>query len=101
MFETVRAFIFAEPFRLLVMTCWAACAAGFAWYCIGIAREITYVTLADGRQQERKIPLIFRLLLPFVTNLQPIVSRPEFKKTSDTAEQKLVAAGFEGLLTGD
>jgi tight adherence protein C len=100
MFETVRDFFFAEPFRLLIMAGWSASAAGFAWYCIGIAREITYVTLADGRQQERKIPFIFRLLLPFIANLTPVVTRPEFKKTSDTAEQKLIAAGFEGLLTG-
>ena len=100
MFEAVRAFFYAEPFRLLLMTCWATCAAGFSWYSIGIAREITYVTLADGRRQERKIPFIFRLLLPFISNLTSIVSRPEFKKSSDTAEKKLIAAGFEGLLTG-
>ena len=100
MFETMGAIFFAEPFRLLVMSCWAACAGGFAWYCIVIGREITYVTLADGRQQERKIPFIFRLLLPFFSNISPIVSRPEFKKSSDLAEKKLIAAGFEGLITG-
>ena len=82
------------------MSCWAACAAGFAWYCIGIGREITYVTLADGRQQERKIPFVFRLLLPFISNISTIVSRPEFKKSSDVAEKKLIAAGFEGLMNG-
>jgi len=100
MFETVKLFLFAEPLRLLIMTCWALCAGGFAWYCVGIAREITYVTLADGRQQERKIPLIFRLLIPFIPNISPLVSRPEFKKSSDTADQKLIAAGYEGLLNG-
>jgi tight adherence protein C len=100
MFETLRDFFYAEPFRLLLMSCWATCAAGFAWYCINIGREITYVTLADGRQQERKIPFIFRLLLPFFPNIAPIVSRPEFKKSSDTADQKLTAAGFEGLMSG-
>jgi len=100
MFETVKVFIVAEPLRLLIMTCWALCSGGFAWYCVGIAREITYVTLADGRQQERKIPLIFRLLIPFIPNLSPLVTRPEFKKSSDTADQKLIAAGYEGLLNG-
>jgi hypothetical protein len=44
---------------------WSLCAAGLAWYCLNIASQITYVTLADGRRQERKLPLIFRLLLPF------------------------------------
>jgi tight adherence protein C len=100
MFETLGNFLYAEPFRLLLMACWATCAAGFAWYSINIGREITYVTLADGRQQERKIPFIFRLLLPFISNISPIVSRPECKKSSDAAEQKLIAAGFEGLMSG-
>ena len=83
------------------MLAWAGCLAGLAWYCLGIARQITYVTLADGRQQERKIPLVFRLLLPFVPNLLPVVARPGFKKTCDAANRQLTAAGFEGLLTGE
>jgi len=90
-----------ESLGLLVMLAWAACAAGLAWYCLGIARQITYVTLADGRQQERKLPLVFRLLLPFVPNLMPVVSQPGFKKSCDLANRQLVAAGFEGLLSGE
>ena len=85
---------------LLTISAWAVCAAGFAWYCLNIARQITYVTLADGRQQERKLPLIFRLLLPFAPNFDGVVLRPAFAKTRDTADRKLVAAGYEGLLTG-
>ena len=34
--------------------------------------EITYVTLADGRRQERRLPLLFRLLLPLAPNLDPL-----------------------------
>jgi len=85
---------------VLTMLAWAISAAGLAWYCLNIARQITYVTLADGRQQERKLPLLFRLLLPFVPNLDGIVMRPAFKKARDTADRQLVAAGFEGLLSG-
>ena len=84
----------------LTISAWAACAAGLAWYCLHIARQITYVTLADGRQQERKLPFIFRLLLPFVPNLDGVVMRPAFAQTRAAADRKLVAAGFEGLLSG-
>jgi pilus assembly protein TadC len=84
----------------LTMFAWAFCAAGLAWYCLHIARQITYVTLADGRQQERKLPLIFRLLLPFVPNLDGVVMRPAFRKGRETADRHLVAAGYEGLLNG-
>ena len=86
--------------KLLTTAGWAVCTAGLAWYCLNIAGQITYVTLADGRQQERKLPLIFRLLLPFVPNLDGVVMRPELKSARETADRKLVAAGFEGLLNG-
>ena len=89
-----------DTLRLLTILAWSACAAGLAWYCLNTARQITYVTLADGRQQERKLPLLFRLLLPFVPNLDGLVARPAFEKARVTADRKLVAAGFEGLLSG-
>ena len=90
-----------ETLKWLTMWAWAGCLAGLVWYCLGIARQITYVTLADGRQQERKLPLVFRLLLPFVPNMLPVVSRPGFKKSCDAANRQLTAAGFEGLLSGE
>ena len=89
-----------ETLGLLTSIAWALCAAGIAWYCLNILQQITYVTLADGRQQERKLPAIFRLLLPFAPNLYHVVTRPAFVKARVTADRKLVAAGFEGLLSG-
>lgn len=85
---------------LLTQSAWAVCATGIAWYCLNIARQITYVTLADGRRQERMLPLVFRLLLPFVPNLDALVSRTALDKARSIADRKLVAAGFEGLLSG-
>ena len=82
------------------MLVWAVAAALLAAYAAAIASEITYVTLADGRKTERKIPLIFRLLLPFVSNLSGIVRRPAFATARETADWMIVACGLEGLLTG-
>lgn len=96
----MRLFAMTETLKWLTALAWAACTAGLAWYCLNIARQITYVTLADGRQAERKLPLVFRLLLPFVTNLDSFVARPSFAKAREAADRKLVAAGFEGLLSG-
>ena len=79
---------------------WGVCAAGLAAYAAAMAREITYVTLADGRKQERSIPLLFRMLLPFVPNLSGVVSRPMFDNARRQADEMLVSAGFEGLLNG-
>ena len=83
-----------------VMLCWAACAAVFAAYAASIASEITYVTLADGRKTARSLPLIFRMLLPFVPNLSRFVSRPVFARARQVADEMIVASGLEGLLTG-
>lgn len=86
--------------QLPIMLVWAAAAALLVSYAVAIASEITYVTLADGRKTERKIPLIFRLLLPFVPNLSRVVMRPAFAKARETADWMIVACGLEGLLTG-
>ena len=79
---------------------WAVCAAAFAWYASEVASEVTYVTLADGRRQERSLPLVFKMLLPFVGNLDRLVSHPAFAAQIAKAQETLVAAGFEGLLSG-
>lgn len=89
-----------ESLRFLVLLSWGLLAAGLAWYCLSISQKITYVTLADGRQQERKLPLMFRLLIPFVPNLDGLVMRPAFEKKRAVADRQLVSAGFEGLLSG-
>lgn len=86
--------------EMAMMAAWTAAAMGIGWYIAGVAREVTYVTLADGRRQERSLPLSFKLLLPFVGNLDPVVSRKSFEKEVEKADWMLVAGGYEGLLNG-
>ena len=85
---------------LSVTAMWAAAAACLAWYAASVAGEVTYVTLADGRKQERALPVVFKMLLPFVGNFNYLISRPLFAPQIAAADQMLVSAGFEGLLTG-
>lgn len=80
---------------------WGTAAGGLAWYVGTIARQITYVTLADGRRQERRLPLIFRLLLPLTPNLVPWFSGPRWTRPREYLDRRLVAAGFEGLLASE
>ena len=88
------------PLEPLVIVAWALCAALFAAYAASVAGEITYVTLADGRKTERRLPIVFRLLLPFAANFRPWLGRPTFARPREKVEQMLVSAGMEGLLTG-
>ena len=89
-----------EMLDIGVMVMWAAAAACLAWYAASVAGEVTYVTLADGRKQERALPVVFKMLLPFVGNFNYLISRPLFAPQIAAADQMLVSAGFEGLLTG-
>ena len=84
---------------MLVM--WAAAAVCFAWYVATAASEVTYVTLADGRRQERSIPLVFKMLLPFAPNFYPLIRRPFFRQSVAQTDSLLVQGGFEGLITGE
>ena len=79
---------------------WAAAAGLFAWYASGVARQITYVTLPDGRRQERRLPLVFRLLLPLAPNLRRGFDGPAAARLRARADAMLVSGGFEGLLSG-
>ncbi len=86
---------------LLLSGVWALAAALMGWYIATMAKQITYVTLADGRQQERSIPLIFRLLLPLAPNLRPLVRRPAFAGIRRRLDQQLTAAGYEELMQSE
>ncbi|MEI8350976.1 MAG: type II secretion system F family protein [bacterium] len=77
---------------------WAVFAGLSAWYCAQILKQVTYVTLADGRRQERRLPFSFRLLLPLAPNLAPLFLKPFFAKPLASLSRKITAAGFSGLL---
>ena len=91
----------AQPLSMLATAAWAFAAAGVAWCLATVAGEVTYVTLADGRKQERRLPLLFKMLLPFVPNLLPFVRKPIFRASIEKSEALLVQGGYEGLLSGE
>ena len=84
-----------------MMVAWGAAAAAFAWYAASVAGEVTYVTLADGRRQERSIPLLFKLLLPLTHNFYPLIRRSIFAKPVADAQTLLIQGGFEGLISAE
>lgn len=83
------------------MMFWAAAAALFVGYAVSIASEATYIIAADGRQQERSIPLVFRLLLPLTPNFHALLRRQVFAAEIARCDRLLVQGGYEGLLSGE
>lgn len=80
---------------------WGCFAALAAWQCAQVLRSVTYVTLADGRREERSVPFVFRLLLPLAPNLTPVFEKPRFRAACDRVNRRIVAAGFAGALTAE
>ncbi len=92
--------IIFEWYAILALTlCWAIAFGGVGWYCAYAVRQISYVTLADGRRKERRLPVAFRLLLPLAPNLSPLFTKTAFVKGRNAAERDITAAGYEGLIS--
>ena len=87
-------------FSIAVTIAWAAAFGLLGWYIASVAGDVTYVTLADGRKQERSLPATFKLLLPLVGNLDKLISRPAFAPQIEAADSLLISGGFEGVLNG-
>lgn len=70
-----------------------------AWHIMVTARHVTYVTLADGRRQERRLPLLIRFALPFTSYFpRAITEHPVLEDSRQRIMRKLVAGGYEGLI---
>jgi tight adherence protein C len=88
--------------HFIFLSClWGAAAAGIAWYCATVGQQITYVTLADGRRQERSLPILFRIFLPLTSNLTPFFRKPGFTAIRRKSTRRLISAGYEGLLSAE
>jgi tight adherence protein C len=90
-----------DPFTIVLSLLVAVSAGGLGWYAAAVAQQITYVTLADGRRQERKLPVVFRMLLPLTPNFTPIFRKKSTARLREKTQRDIVAAGFRGLIAGD
>lgn len=86
---------------ILIAGLCASCVGGITWYAAQVAQQVSYVTLADGRQQERRLPLLFRLLLPFTPNFSSMLKHPDLQSTRDRVNAQLISGGFDGLLRAE
>lgn len=74
-------------------------ALGLAWQIIRTAQHVTYITLADGRRQERSLPMLIRMVLPFA-NIVPdfITEHDSLEESRHRISKKLISGGYEGLI---
>lgn len=84
---------------ILLSSLWAVFAAGIVWHCANAAANITYVTLADGRRQERRLPFLLRILLPLTPAITPFFKKPRFRRLQAPVFKKLAAGGFDDVIS--
>ncbi|MCX6908496.1 MAG: type II secretion system F family protein [Verrucomicrobia bacterium] len=89
------------PQEIIAPLMWMVFAFAAAWYVGMTAGEVKYARLADGRQQMRKLPLLFRLLLPFVPNVSPLFQHKRLEKYRANLDGRLISAGYEGVLSAE
>ncbi|MDZ4200258.1 MAG: hypothetical protein U1E27_13350, partial [Kiritimatiellia bacterium] len=87
-----------NAFDLLVATLWATSLGLGAWILCRSFGKITYVTLADGRRAERRLPILYRMLLPLVPNLSRVTGAAFLADARADAQRRLISAGLEGAL---
>ena len=73
--------------------------AGIVWHVAQAASAITYVTLADGRRQERRLPVLLRVLLPLTPVLAGYFNKPQFKRLRENTGIRLVSGGFDDIMS--
>ncbi|MCX7824062.1 MAG: type II secretion system F family protein [Verrucomicrobiae bacterium] len=98
---TELAHVATRPEEIVAALMWLVFAFAGVWY-IGLAvSEVKYVRLADGRQQARSLPLLFRLMLPLVPNVAPIFRHKRLEKSRAKLDARLISAGYESLLNAE
>jgi len=85
----------------LIVLLWVVAAAGIGAYGASVARSITYVTLADGRKRERRLPFLFRLLIPLTPNVAPLFRHSFFAARRKAITKRVVSAGYEELVSAE
>jgi tight adherence protein C len=76
-----------------------AAVGALVWVFCGTARDVTYVTLADGRRQERSVPIAIRMMLPFCAFIPRTLTESTLLEESRIRiNRRLVSSGYEGLI---
>jgi tight adherence protein C len=84
---------------LLISSMFLFAALAIAWQIIRTAQHATYVTLADGRRQERSLPFLIRLVLPFASTVPKFFTEHRsLEESRHRIERKLISGGYEGLI---
>ena len=81
------------------MTVTACISAGIAVFCISLFlfRLLEQLDI-EKRETARQLPLMFKMMMPFIGNVEAIVKSPFFDVSRKTAGEQILMAGFDQLI---
>lgn len=84
---------------IISSTLFCLAAGVLGWMLANTIRHVSYITLADGRRQERSLPLIIRSVLPLCA-LVPgwLVQSALLAESRNRSGRQLVSGGYEGVV---
>lgn len=85
---------------ILTLVLTALAATGTVYYLATLTQQVQYVLLADGRRQERSLPLLLRAVLPLTSMTPKLLLAGPWKSAAERLDRRILSAGFDGLLNG-
>lgn len=89
-----------SPMTQLIMLLAGFSAFGLVLYLGWLHQQVQYVMLADGRRQERSLPVLIRAVLPLTALTPGWLKSGAAKRFCDPIDRRIISAGFDGLITG-
>ena len=66
-----------------------------------VIRNIQVEKKVTNEEEYRRIPIVFRLFMPLVPNMMPIVRSESMQTTVQKAEERLAMCGYDTAMTGE
>lgn len=89
-----------DAYGILSIVLTAVAVGLFGLYVGTAATKMQTATLADGQQLSRRLPLSFKLLLPFTPNIR-MFRKSRYKDLRVQTQSRLVSAGYDTVLSAE
>ncbi|MBI4028581.1 MAG: type II secretion system F family protein [Verrucomicrobia bacterium] len=86
-------------FQTVILILAGAAAGGVVYYFGWLSLQAQYVILADGRRQERSLPLLIRAVLPLAARFAHLLQGTIARRHLEELDRRILSAGFDGLIT--
>jgi len=86
--------------QIAAALCGGLCAFCFTLLIVELLRNVE-IEKQERTDEYKKIPILFRLFMPFVSNIAPLLKNDAMRDMVEKAQVKLTMAGYELALSGE